>query len=114
MSNASSITRPSLNLRRMTPRDLPHILHIAKNLSAGRLALKHFLKVFQSGDAAGWVAEKEGCVVGFLIYTVSSQPAGAESSRYRVGEAKNVVAVKSPCVNLLNIVVAPEWRRQGI
>ncbi len=36
MSNASSIARPSLNLRRMIPRDLPHVLQIAKNLSAGR------------------------------------------------------------------------------
>jgi ribosomal-protein-alanine N-acetyltransferase len=120
MSNASAIARSSLNLRRMTPRDLPHVLHIAKNLSAGRLALKHFLKVFQSGDAAGWVAEKDGCVVGFLIYSVSPPPPGVEKekpslrSRWLGGGAKNVIAVKSPCVNLLNIVVAPEWRRQGI
>jgi ribosomal protein S18 acetylase RimI-like enzyme len=119
MSNASSITRPSLNLRRMTPRDLPHILHIAKNLSAGRLALKHFLKVFQSGDAAGWVAEKDGCVVGFLIYTVTAQPASPEGERSGVtsrrgGGPKSVLTATSPCVNLLNIVVAPEWRRQGI
>lgn len=119
MSNASSITRPSLNLRRMTPRDLPHILHIAKNLSAGRLALKHFLKVFQSGDAAGWVAEKDGCVVGFLIYTVTAQPTGPQNEKsagvpWRQGGAKNVLTVTSPCVNLLNIVVGPEWRRQGI
>ena len=55
MSNAHSIARPSLNLRRMIPRDLPHVLQIAKNLSAGRWALKHFLKVFQSGDAVGWI-----------------------------------------------------------
>lgn len=119
MTNASALARPSLNLRRMTPRDLPHVLHIAKNLSAGRLALKHFLKVFQAGDAAGWVAEKEGCVVGFLIYTVSPQPAGVEQERTGLrarwlGAGKNVITVKSPCVHLLNIVVAPEWRRQGI
>ena len=56
MSNASSITRPSLNLRRMIPRDLPIVLQIAKNLAAGRWALRHFLKVFQSGEAAGWGA----------------------------------------------------------
>jgi ribosomal protein S18 acetylase RimI-like enzyme len=103
----------------MTPRDLPHVLHIAKNLSAGRLALKHFLKVFQSGEAAGWVAEKDGCVVGFLIYTVSPQPAAPEgeivSSRSRqLGGPKSSFVTKAPCVNLLNIVVAPEWRRQGI
>jgi [ribosomal protein S18]-alanine N-acetyltransferase len=119
MSNPSSLARPSLNLRRMTPRDLPHVLHIAKNLSAGRLALKHFLKVFQSGEAAGWVAEKDGCVVGFLIYTVSPEPAGTESETtglrsQRLRGAKNPFLTKAPCVNLLNIVVAPEWRRQGI
>jgi hypothetical protein len=52
MSNVSTAARPSLNLRPMIPRDLTHVLQIAKNLSAGRWALKHFSKVFQSGDAA--------------------------------------------------------------
>jgi ribosomal protein S18 acetylase RimI-like enzyme len=103
----------------MTPRDLPHVLHIAKNLSAGRLALKHFLKVFQSGEAAGWVAEKDGCVVGFLIYTVTPQPADtvgevAGLRSRQLGGAKSAFLTKTPCINLLNIVVAPEWRRQGI
>jgi ribosomal protein S18 acetylase RimI-like enzyme len=119
MSNPSALTRPSLNLRRMTPRDLPHVLHIAKNLSAGRLALKHFLKVFQSGEAAGWVAEKDGCVVGFLIYTVTPQATAPEAEvaglrSRQLGGAKSALVTKAPCVNLLNIVVAPEWRRQGI
>jgi ribosomal protein S18 acetylase RimI-like enzyme len=119
MSNAHSIARPSLNLRRMIPRDLPHVLQIAKNLSAGRWALKHFLKVFQSGDAVGWIAEKDGCVVGFVVYTVSPQPANMEPENTTVrsrglAAPKNLLASKSPCVNLLNIVVAPEWRRQGI
>src|SRR5438552_7849125 len=117
MSNASSIARPSLNLRRMIPRDLPHVLQIAKNLSAGRWALKHFLKVFQSGDAVGWVAEKEGCVVAFVVYTVSPHPADLETEKTRsrhMAGAKSVLATKAPCVNLLNIVVAPEWRRQGV
>src|SRR5438128_5657671 len=101
MSNASSIARPSLNLRRMIPRDLPHVLQIAKNLSAGRWALKHFLKVFQSGDAVGWVAEKEGCVVAFVVYTVTAQPADMESeksgSRSRhPPAAKSIPTTKSP------------------
>lgn len=119
MSNASSIVRPSLNLRRMIPRDLPHVLQIAKNLSAGRWALKHFLKVFQSGDAVGWIAEKDACVVGFVVYTVSPEPADMESesapSRSKgLSGPRSMITTKSPCVNLLNIVVAPEWRRQGI
>src|SRR5438105_13813392 len=104
MSNASSIARPILNLRRMIPRDLPHVLQIAKNLSGSRWALKHFLKVFQSGDAVGWVAEKEGCVVAFVVYTVSPQPAEMESektrSRHATG-AKSVLTAKAQCVNLL-------------
>jgi ribosomal protein S18 acetylase RimI-like enzyme len=119
MSSAGSIARPILNLRRMIPRDLPHVLQIAKNLSAGRWALKHFLKVFQSGDAVGWIAEKDGCVVGFVVYTVSPHPADVEtektSSRPKgLSGPKSMVTAKSPCVNLLNIVVAPEWRRQGV
>ena len=119
MSNASSIARPSLNLRRMIPRDLPHVLQIAKNLSAGRWALKHFLKVFQSGDAVGWIAEKDGCVVGFVVYTVSPQPADVENEKVSspsrgLSGPKSIATAKSPCVNLLNIVIAPEWRRQGI
>ena len=119
MSNASSIARPSLNLRRMIPRDLPLVLQIAKNLSAGPWALKHFLKVFQSGDAAGWVAEREGCVVGFLIYTVSppdgdTDHAKSSPSSRRLAGPKSAMTTKPVAVNLLNIVVAPEWRRQGI
>ena len=119
MSNASSIARPSLNLRRMIPRDLPLVLQLAKNLSAGSWALKHFLKVFQSGDAAGWIAEREGCVVGFLIYTVSAQPLSADREDSSLGSRslagpKSALITKPLCVNLLNLVVAPEWRRQGI
>src|SRR5262249_1414107 len=119
MSNATPVARPSLNLRRMIPRDLPIVLHIAKNLAAGRWALRHFLKVFQSGEAAGWVAEREGCVVGFLIYTVTPGPVGAkmEKAGSRIGGLagpKSALTTKPLCVNLLNIVVAPEWRRQGI
>jgi ribosomal protein S18 acetylase RimI-like enzyme len=82
------------------------------------LALKHFLKVFQSGDAAGWIAEKDGCVVGFLVYTVTAPPTGSENgsgaTTWRQGATKNVVTTTAPCVNLLNIVIGPEWRRQGI
>jgi ribosomal protein S18 acetylase RimI-like enzyme len=119
MSNASPIARPSLNLRRMTPRDLPLVLQIAKNLSGGSWTLKHFLQVFQSGDAAGWIAERESCAVGFLIYTVSAHPLGMESekpaSRSKgLTGPKSALITKPLCVNLLNIVVAPEWRRQGI
>src|SRR5260370_34936531 len=107
MSNASSIARPSLNLRRMIPRALPHVLQIAKNLSAGRWALKHFLKVFQSGDAVGWIAEKDGCVVGFVVYTVIPQPAELESEKTAsrskgLSGPRSMVTSKEPCVNLLN------------
>jgi hypothetical protein len=34
MSNINTAARPSLNLRPMIPRDLTHVLQIAKNLYA--------------------------------------------------------------------------------
>ena len=56
-------------------------------------------------------------MVAFVVYTVSPHPADLETEKTRsrhMAGAKSVLATKAPCVNLLNIVVAPEWRRQGI
>ena len=119
MSNINTAARPSLNLRPMIPRDLTHVLPIAKNVHAAPWTLKHFSKVFQSGDAAGWIAEKDGRVVGFAVYSVSPQSAGLESqnadcSFRRLAGPEKVLTTDPQCVNLHNIVVLPEWRRQGI
>jgi ribosomal protein S18 acetylase RimI-like enzyme len=50
---------------------------------------------------------------------VNPQSAGLESENAdsrsrRLAGPKSALTTKPLCVNLLNIVVAPEWRRQGI
>ncbi len=114
MPNSTTVAAPALNLRFMVPRDLPHLLHISQQNTERRKALKHFLKVFQSGEAAGWVAEKGNCIVGYVIYTVSPMAAKVRSRMVRVPSGKTVRADKPLCINLLNVAVASEWRRQGI
>lgn len=117
MSKVSTDTIPVLTLRCMVQRDLPHVLHIEQQAPQPRWTLQDFLTVFQSGDTASWVAETGGRVVGFVVYSVTPQidldeqePESALRSRL----AETVQGPQPVRIALLNIGVAPEWRRRGI
>src|SRR5262245_42125431 len=118
MSKVSTDTIPVLTLRCMVQRDLPHVLHIEQRAPAPRWTLQDFLTVFQSGDTASWVAETGGRVVGFVVYSIIPHSGDEEASetppeaRRRFAESEQVPRPVRIC--LLNIGVAPEWRRRGI
>jgi ribosomal-protein-alanine N-acetyltransferase len=117
MSKVSTDTIPVLTLRCMVQRDLPHVLHIEQQAPAPRWTLQDFLTVFQSGDTASWVAEVAGRVVGFVIYSITplapeEEEADHPESPRRVTD--NEQAARPLRISLLNIGVAPEWRRRGI
>ena len=118
MSNVSTDTIPVLTLRCMVQRDLPHVLHIEQQAPEPRWTLQDFLTIFQSGDTASWVAEVGGRVVGFVVYSIIPQvdledeAEGPSESRSRFAEDEPLPRPVRIC--LLNIGVAPEWRRRGI
>ena len=79
-----------LTVRLMFPRDLKHILAIEEK-RPGSWSRENFTPVFRWGNTTGWVAEIGDVIVGHLVF--SSGPQG---------------------LTLLNVAVAPYWRRQGI
>ncbi len=74
MSKTTTLPPPNLTLRRIFMRDLPSIIEIEQQPTM-RWPLRDLRAVLQSSNAAGWVAEINGRVVGFLIYVVGLQPA---------------------------------------
>lgn len=118
MSNVSTLVTPRLTLRWMVQRDLPYVLQIERQVKALQWKQRDFLNVFGSGDTAGWVAEMNGHVVGFLIYNAITHPEIAEpdlSSPMPYSVSLGAVPVLKPLqISLLNIAVAPAWQRRGI
>lgn len=115
MSKSTAAVQPTVTLRWMMQRDLPHVLQITQQAPAGRWTQQDFLSVFQSADAAGWVAEIDDHVVGFLIYTVTWQVDGGDDGEDdRTTKRKNDQAVRPLRIVLLNLAVSLDWRRRGI
>jgi ribosomal-protein-alanine N-acetyltransferase len=100
----------------MVQRDLPHVLHIEQQAPTPRWTLQDFLTVFQSGDTASWVAEVAGRVVGFVVYSVTplTEAEATAQPEPPIRFGKSDQAPRPVCISLLNIAVAPEWRRRGI
>jgi len=118
MSNTGALATAKLTLRWMIQRDLPQVLRIERQAPALQWCQQDFLAVFQSGDTAGWVAEVGDQVVGYLIYKAITQPEPAEpealDSLGFAGQAGGRPVLKPLRISLLNLAIAPEWRRHGI
>jgi len=84
-------TVSDLTIRLMFHRDLRDVLAIERRKPGLGWKREDFRPVFHAHDTDGWVAEMDGRIVGHLVFR--SGPDG---------------------VTLLNIAVAPYWRRQGI
>lgn len=119
MSKVSTESIPVLTLRCMVQRDLPNVLHIEQQSPQPRWTLQDFLTVFQSGDTSSWVAETGGRVVGFVVYSITPQvdldedkADGIPNHRLHFNDAEP--PSRAVRISLLNIGVAPEWRRRGI
>jgi ribosomal-protein-alanine N-acetyltransferase len=100
----------------MMQRDLPQVLPIAKQSAVGDWSQQDFLSIFQSADAAGWVAEVENKIVGFLIYTVTWQAEGAvdESPGATSRHGPDSPSTKPLRIVLRNLAVAAAWHRRGV
>ena len=84
-------TVSDLTIRLMFHRDLRDVLAIERRKPGLGWKRADFRPVFHAHDTDGWVAEMEGRIVGHLVFRCG--PDG---------------------VTLLNLAVAPYWRRQGI
>jgi ribosomal protein S18 acetylase RimI-like enzyme len=117
MSKPTPAVSVTPTLRWMIQGDLPSVLQIQQQLPAPGWTEHDFLAVFQSSDTAGWVAEMEGRVVGFLIYTVLAQPqrVGKKKSKGQSADDKATRHGKNNLrIALLNLAVAARWHRRGI
>ena len=80
-----------LNIRALEARDVEDVLAIqSASPEMAQWTLWDYNRV-AAGDMAGWVAEEKGAIVGFLV------------ARQIVGD-----------VEILNIAVAPDFRRRGV
>jgi [ribosomal protein S18]-alanine N-acetyltransferase len=80
-----------LTIRLMFQRDLPAVLAVEQRNPGRHWTRDDFLPVFDDPSVDGWVAEVDGSVVGYLVFR--TEPGG---------------------LTLLNIAIAPYWRRHGI
>jgi ribosomal protein S18 acetylase RimI-like enzyme len=118
MSKTTTLPPPNLTLRRIFMRDLPSIIEIEQQPTM-RWPLRDLRAVLQSSNAAGWVAEVNGRVVGFLIYVVGLQPDKnsedpAGNFRGRLDSASRPHTGQPLHITLLNMAVAPVWQRTGL
>src|SRR3954464_14081522 len=80
-----------LTVRLMFQRDLPAVLEVEQRKPDRPWTRDDFLPVFDDHKVDGWVAEVDGTVVGHLVFRTDAEG-----------------------LTLLNLAVAPYWRRQGI
>jgi ribosomal protein S18 acetylase RimI-like enzyme len=119
MSNVTAaVPLANLSLRRILHRDLAALMQIEQQPPALRWTEQDLKAVIQTPNTAGWVAEVEGRVVGFLIYVVSLQPQRDELAR---GESKEQAhwakwfRPRQPLhVTLLNLAITAEYQRCGL
>jgi len=114
----TTLSTPNLTLRRIFMRDLPSIIEIEQQPTM-RWPLRDLRAVLQSSNAAGWVAEINGRVVGFLIYVVGLQPDksnddSSDGVKNRLHGASRPHTGQPLHITLLNMAVAPVWQRSGL
>jgi ribosomal protein S18 acetylase RimI-like enzyme len=117
MSNATTVPISNLTLRRILHRDLAALMQIEQQPPALRWTEQDLKAVIQTPNTAGWVAEAEGRVVGFVIYVVSLQPQHEdprERSKVQPHWAKWFRPRQPLHVTLLNLAVVSDFHRCGL
>jgi ribosomal protein S18 acetylase RimI-like enzyme len=118
MNNVIAAPLANLTLRRILHRDLPALMQIEQQPPALRWTEQDLKAVIQTPNTAGWVAEIEGRVVGFLIYVVSLQPQrderNGENGKEHPHWAKWFRPRQPLHVTLLNLAVTAEYHRCGL
>jgi ribosomal protein S18 acetylase RimI-like enzyme len=118
MSVINDMISRVLNVRNMTSTDLPRVLQLERQ-RLGSSWLRHDLAMNPTSEERGtWVATIQNHVIGYLVYQhmVETDPvaSGPHFERSRLAEAKDKTSAPSVCVDLLQLYVAPDWRRRGI
>ncbi len=118
MSTTTTLPLTNLALRRILHRDLPSLMQIEQQPPALRWTEQDLKAVIQTPNTAGWVAEAEGRVVGFLIYVVSLQPqredASPDTGKEQPHWAKWFRPRQPLHVTLLNLAITADYHRCGL
>jgi ribosomal protein S18 acetylase RimI-like enzyme len=118
MSIINEMISRVLDVRSMTPVDLPRVLQLEKQ-RLGSSWLRHDIAMNPvTEERATWVATIQNHVVGYLVYQLMAECAPVGSGPHlepaRLLKGKRKTACPPICVDLLQVYVAPDWRRRGI
>jgi ribosomal-protein-alanine N-acetyltransferase len=122
MSSTLTATRPALSLRWMIRADLPELARIEKQAAAPRWELEHFEAAYRGANTIGRVAEVNGRIIGFAVYTILRRPVPLDDALdslvrlrdLRAGRYPDELVPESVEVELRNLGVDPDWQRQGV
>jgi ribosomal protein S18 acetylase RimI-like enzyme len=118
MSVINDMISRVLEVRSMTPADLPRVLQLEKQ-RLGSSWLRHDLAMNPVTEERGtWVATIQNHVVGYLVYQLMMEceavGAGPHSERPKIVQKRRKIAAPPLCIDIVQIYVAPDWRRRGI
>jgi ribosomal protein S18 acetylase RimI-like enzyme len=117
MSLLKTVVRNLVSVRALESDDLPGLMHL-EHLEPGRRWFRHGPLSPGPATPAAWVATISRLVVGYLVYEfrdeedteVFGQATGRPHFHVRPGSA----AGGGPRVELLDLLVHPDWRRRGV
>jgi len=118
MSVITDMITRVLDVRSMIAADLPRVLQLEKQ-RLGSGWLRHDLAMNPVGEErATWVATIQNHVVGYLVYQlmIESEPVGSgpHFDPARLAGKRRKIVADPLCIDLLQLYVAPDWRRRGI
>jgi ribosomal protein S18 acetylase RimI-like enzyme len=114
MSLLRAATARVLSVRPLQARDMPRVMRIARVSPGPRWLWDDLVLDPRSPDHGLWVAAIQEHVVGFLAYSILSEPALDSELSALVRARAGARSFFPGWFDLLHIAIAPEWRRRGI
>jgi ribosomal protein S18 acetylase RimI-like enzyme len=117
MSLLKTVVRNLVSVRALESDDLPGLMHL-ENSEPGRRWFRHGPLAPVPAVPATWVATISRLVVGYLVYEFRDEEdtvdLGPATGRPHFPARLDGPASVGPRVELLDLLVHPDWRRRGV